>query len=339
MDDLDNKCNKNASFNWDEISVGDYNLDHSQNFFVASAKEENLRAPFNCNNGPKEQIEQHQEPEQKKKQSPCQQQHQEQQLLPIIKKESVSPPTVCPGAGAASIEQNQHQFCMQELQNQVKLPLTPPKKQLEVPTNQIDNNQEEWSRGVVKSRPQLKLMWTPCAKGANGADGGGAAGLGTPRAYRFKDMYKAKREMAEQQRNEEERKAREFHSNPVPNFRAMHKRIAETIVIHRITVPVTPETVKHSKKWKEQQCIQAAKEVEDEKPMSVAQKNTKPKPFNLRTEQRMRDRREFDDNVKENHQLKKKKLDDELKQQELDERKELRKRTEFKARPNPFKPA
>ncbi|EDV95443.1 GH17952 [Drosophila grimshawi] len=32
-------------------------------------------------------------------------------------------------------------------------------------------------------------------------------------------------------------------------------------------------------------------------------------------------------------------LDDELKQQELDERKELRKRTEFKARPNPFKPA
>lgn len=67
-----------------------------------------------------------------------------------------------------------------------------------------------------------------------------------PKAYNYQEVYQDRKERALRQREQEERKAREFHSRPVPNFKAIHKHLEQMKVVHKITVPITPETVKHS---------------------------------------------------------------------------------------------
>lgn len=68
-----------------------------------------------------------------------------------------------------------------------------------------------------------------------------------PQAYLVKDIYQRKREEAERRRAEEERKKREFHSRPVPNFKAYHEQMDKRKQPHAFTVAVTPQVLKKSK--------------------------------------------------------------------------------------------
>uniref|UniRef100_A0A1B0FAH3 TPX2 C-terminal domain-containing protein n=1 Tax=Glossina morsitans morsitans TaxID=37546 RepID=A0A1B0FAH3_GLOMM len=73
----------------------------------------------------------------------------------------------------------------------------------------------------------------------------------TPKAYKVIDYYKRKKEEAERLRAEEERNKRVFHSKPMPNFNYYHEKLEKRMVIHTITVPVTPEVLKHSRSMKQ----------------------------------------------------------------------------------------
>uniref|UniRef100_A0A1B0A0A2 TPX2 C-terminal domain-containing protein n=1 Tax=Glossina pallidipes TaxID=7398 RepID=A0A1B0A0A2_GLOPL len=72
----------------------------------------------------------------------------------------------------------------------------------------------------------------------------------TPKAYKVIDYYKKKKEEAELLRAEEERNKRVFRSKPMPNFNYYHEKLEKKMVIHTITVPVTPEVLKHSRSMK-----------------------------------------------------------------------------------------
>lgn len=101
------------------------------------------------------------------------------------------------------------------------------------------NQDENDENGAVKLRQNWSFYKAPDYNDGDNA-------VTAPKAYNYKDVYQNKREMALRQREEEERKARQFHSRPVPNFKALHKRLKDELIIHRVTVPITPETLKHS---------------------------------------------------------------------------------------------
>ncbi|XP_070144646.1 uncharacterized protein [Drosophila kikkawai] len=93
---------------------------------------------------------------------------------------------------------------------------------------------------------------------------------------------------------EEDRQARQFHSRPIPNFKAMHKRMEDMVVVHRITLPRTPQAVKY---W--QACVerrrQAKRDNQDkEQSQDPVHPHTRHRIFNLHSDQRVRDRRDFD---------------------------------------------
>uniref|UniRef100_D3TQU7 Hypothetical conserved protein n=1 Tax=Glossina morsitans morsitans TaxID=37546 RepID=D3TQU7_GLOMM len=90
----------------------------------------------------------------------------------------------------------------------------------------------------------------------------------TPKAYKVIDYYKRKKEEAERLRAEEERNKRVFHSKPMPNFNYYHEKLEKRMVIHTITVPVTPEVLKHSRSMKQKS---------EKKPAELKQKEQVPK--------------------------------------------------------------
>lgn len=204
------------------------------------------------------------------------------------------------------------------------------------------SDQEMEVNEILGLKPRLKLNWTPKPKNQSEPVSAGKA----PRVYECKDVYQMKREMIMRQREEEERKAREFHSKPVPNFKALHKRLADTIVTHKITVPVTPETLKHSyehlqrRKRREEvrlKCTNVDIVIIKHLFNSLA-KNSKllqqehdnarnlrraglaeVKPFQLRADQRVRERREYNNVVQCNLDEKKKQVNIELLVSKLNE--------------------
>lgn len=149
---------------------------------------------------------------------------------------------------------------------------------------------------------KLRLEWSP-PRHREHEGAGASATSAAPKAYQFKDVYETKRQQAMRKRSEEESKARQFHSRPMPNFKAMHKRMNELAVIHKITVPRTPETLKHSQSNVERR--------RDDDPADQARLHpagTRSRPFHLRSEQRVRDRREFDAAVQVSLEQKKKEV-------------------------------
>lgn len=197
------------------------------------------------------------------------------------------------------------------------------------------SDQEMEVHEILGLKPRLKLNWTPKPKSQGEPVSAGKA----PRVYECKDVYQMKREMIMRQREEEERKAREFHSKPVPNFKALHKRLADTIVTHKITVPVTPETLKHSyehlerRKRREEvsaKCIniniviiqhifnslaKISKLLQQEHDNARNLRRAglaEVKPFQLRADQRVRERREYNNIVQCNLDEKKKQVNIEL---------------------------
>ncbi|KRF82678.1 GRB10-interacting GYF protein 2 isoform X3 [Drosophila virilis] len=411
---LNNSDNKKADFDWDEINVGDFNLDHSENFFencailaaafsapapnnlgdaidlshkldnlnntsqlkasldwnvgradayimehsetiyaASTANKENIRGPLNWNNEPAHEIKQEVK--------------RELQFNDI----KIQEPRACLQSVEMAGEQQEYAPLESEFQLQLNLtPVLPRMEEFHCKVELDDNDDGYQPRKLnppepspvsvqsqspcqlelqdtnsVKNEPldykvKLRLGWTPQAE--KPGDGHAAAGaVKAPRAYECKEVYQAKREMALRQREEEERKAREFHSKPMPNFKALHKRLANTIVIHRITVPITPETVKHSyadmerRKRREQEAKMSQQQQENGEMMRRAMHEAK--PFQLRADQRVRERREYNHVVQCHQEEKKKQQDEQRKQRELEETKELRRMMEFKARPNPFK--
>nr|XP_036676185.1 involucrin isoform X2 [Drosophila suzukii] len=385
MDPMNSTFDK-QEFDWDAINVGDYQLDHSQNFFAANKENHrrlsnvNVNYLLSCPTPQKICREQFasvsEEPQKNPKPEPQEPkteitidhgQEQQSNDLPScpsepkeeLKTEAQEPSTEIPVDHAQKQQSDNTQEQSEVVPINPKAEAESPKvpKAEQKPEVPIDQDQEQqsdhkkiiplnWGEDEEEeeqehmteadqhlvyqgARPpgvgaNLRLQWSPKNKHEHHEEPGSSA---APKAYQFKDVYESKRLAAMRRRSEEDRKARQFHSRPMPNFRAMHKRMDELVVVHRITVPLTPEVVKP---W--QRRVPEGVDQERQRPAG-----TRSKPFNLRSEQRVRDRREFDAAVQVGQEQKKKEQDEQRKRCEQEEIKEIRKMTVFKARPNPFK--
>ncbi|KAH8238668.1 hypothetical protein KR038_010580, partial [Drosophila bunnanda] len=184
-----------------------------------------------------------------------------------------------------------------------------------------------------------------------------------PQAYHYKDIYSTRKDQLLQRCIEHERKQREFHSRPMPNFRQVHERQAMRIVEHRITMPVTPNVLRNSQEMelkRRQREAQLLRQREEEaklqrqqslraKPIPVssrqplkpanrqsASSKVKVEPFNLIAEQRVQQRRVF--NIQNSHmqEMKRQELEEQRRQAEQEANRRQRQLTTFRARPNPF---
>ncbi|XP_033255221.1 uncharacterized protein LOC117194864 [Drosophila miranda] len=137
-----------------------------------------------------------------------------------------------------------------------------------------------------------------------------------PQAFKEKeDIYEGKRKQQLSKCLEAERKQREFHSRPVPNFPQIHERQAAKPVVHRVTQPVTPNVLKNSApaEMRRRQRL----ELESSRPA------LKPLPsnFNAQTSQKQEARRQ------QQEQRLRKEREDYQKHRQL---------TTFRASPSPF---
>ncbi|XP_039500796.1 stress response protein NST1 isoform X1 [Drosophila santomea] len=342
MDNANSTFDK-SEFDWDAINVGDYQLDHSQNFFAARANKENNRGLSNVN--PLQLC--------PTPQKICREQRDGDFGGKLVCAEDLikeSPKYVIEAPkDALTIEPKVEPQDMPKVEPEAELPVEyDPEPQDDVkpivPLNWGTNGDDDEKHMTEADQHlihqdarhpavggKLRLEWSPLSHREHEVAGASAASATTtaPKAYQFKDVYESKRQQLMRRRSEEESKARQFHSRPMPNFRAMHKRMGELAVIHKITIPRTPETLKHSQ-------MNAERRREDDQER-LHPAGTRSKPFHLRSEQRVRDRREFDAAVQASLEQKKKEQDEQRKRCEQEEIKELRKMTAFKARPNPFK--
>ncbi|KAH8281760.1 hypothetical protein KR054_002831, partial [Drosophila jambulina] len=185
----------------------------------------------------------------------------------------------------------------------------------------------------------------------------------TSQAYRYKDIYSIRKDQLIQRYIEQERKQREFHSRPMPNFRQVHERQAMRTVLHRITMPVTPNVLRNSQEMelrRRQREEQLLRQREEEariqrqlslraKPMPVSSRQplkppnrqpatskVKVEPFNLTAEQRVQQRRVF--NIQNSHmqEMKRRELEEQRQRAERKANQRQRQLTTFRARPNPF---
>ncbi|XP_017062958.1 uncharacterized protein LOC108102460 isoform X2 [Drosophila eugracilis] len=378
MDNLDTTFDK-PEFDWDAINVGDYQLDHSQNFFAAN-KENNNRfsnvnfllscpTPQKISRGQNDQLQEIKlntgEPKQEPTKDPkAELQEPKPDHIHENNNRSSNANDIlsCPTPQKIDLEQNEGKIncntgkIKEEYVIRSNDDLQAPKSahvqkptsytQQIVPLNS-DNDVEKDGKHITEDKQhmteadqhlahqdrvpspvsgaggKLRLQWSP----PRHREHEGTAAAAAPKAYQFKDVYESKRLQMMRKLSEEENKARQFHSRPMPNFRAMHKRMGELVVTHKITIPRTPETLKHC-----QTNNMERRRQDQERPAA-----SRSKPFHLRSEQRVRDRREFDAAVQVSLDQKKKEQDEQRKRCEQEEIKEIRKMTVFKARPNPFK--
>ncbi|XP_017088489.2 targeting protein for Xklp2-like isoform X2 [Drosophila bipectinata] len=282
-----------TEFDWDAIDVGDYLLDHSQNFFAKANKENigninNVNALLTCAT-----------PVAKADQDQYQTKNEEAEIKPI--------PIIQPSWDEDELKEE----------------------------NRPEADQHQSTENRCAPGPNLRLMWSPVQQKHQTEPAAGGS-VPIPKAYDFKNVYESNRQLALRRREDEERKAREFHSRPMPNFKMIHNRIGEMRVVHKVTMPVTPEVVKHGRLDRERRRIRETGSEHDKHP-PPRPGHCQPKPFQLRSEQRLRERREFDAAVQANLEQKKNEQDEQRKRCEQEEIKEIRKMTVFKARPNPFK--
>ncbi|XP_023037106.1 inner centromere protein isoform X2 [Drosophila willistoni] len=364
-------------YDWDAIVVGDYRLDHSENFFAANKENRSVNigtyasTPLtklglrNGNFSLKEmEITSLDEVEIVTANEDSitnvlddKLQKEEGQLRDFnqveVKNETIDEPSENKIRG---IEEEKLQGVVKNepLIHDDKMKIVENKTQ-EIQAKELQPSYTESESSTGPSpKPKLKLEWSimqPASAPVHAA-------VAQPKAYGFKDVYQSKRNLALRQREEEERKAREFHSRPMPNFKILHKRLEDVQVVHHITVPKTPETLKtwyaDAERRKQKEQLQHQQEKTQPLPrhaLHQQRSHSQPqsqvdgkkthhlnvKPFNLRSDQRVRDRREYDAAVQVGAEQKKKEQDEQRKQRELEEIKEIRKMTEFKARPNPFK--
>nr|NP_001284783.1 meiotic 38, isoform B [Drosophila melanogaster]AHN59254.1 meiotic 38, isoform B [Drosophila melanogaster] len=309
-----------SDFDWDAINVGDYQLDHSQNFFAARANKENNRSLSNvnplllCTTPQKIGREQRDGDFDGKLISAGDLKKESPKDTTEASKDAL---TIKPKVEPHDVPELKLKTELQELAQVSPLDNGPePQDDIKqiVPLNwgkDGDDDEKHMTEAdqhlVHQERPpgvgaKLRLEWSP-PRHREHEGAGASATSAAPKAYQFKDVYESKRQQAMRKRSEEESKARQFHSRPMPNFKAMHKRMNELAVIHKITVPRTPETLKHSQSNVERR--------RDDDPADQARLHpagTRSRPFHLRSEQRVRDRREFDAAVQVSLEQKKKEV-------------------------------
>ncbi|KAH8357938.1 hypothetical protein KR200_001378 [Drosophila serrata] len=311
MANLDETFEK-PEFDWSAISVGDYKLDHSQNFFANKENNRNLNNDHhqqlifsNCATPTLAKFKPEKEPlEEKIIKDEIQTKVAQEAMSKLKLAEDTSnlPPKESPGTeteptppsgSSAQLEQKKLIFIKDE--NETKGAMY----------DDIENMPEADAARVT--RGNLRMQWSPIRHEHEGAVAGtAAASAPVPKAYAFKDLYECNRQQARRRQEEEDRQARQFHSRPMPNFKAMHKRIDDMVVVHRITVPRTPQTIKY---WKS--CVERRRQDKEEQrqpSLEPVHPQTRHKTFNLHSDQRVRDRRDFDSAVQERQVQKKKEV-------------------------------
>ncbi|XP_022214922.2 uncharacterized protein LOC111069253 [Drosophila obscura] len=185
----------------------------------------------------------------------------------------------------------------------------------------------------------------------------------TPQAYRFKDIYEGKKKQQLRKCLEDERKQREFHSRPMPNFRQFHERQAAKPIVHRVTLPVTPNVLKNSvqsEMRRRQRVEEVLKQLDVQKQYPKAKpitrsstKSARPsakslssqslvepriqiQPFNLSVEQRIQKRRLFNAQTNQMQETRRQQQEEERLRAEREDYQKHRQMTTFRARPNPF---
>ncbi|KAL9880180.1 pleckstrin homology and FYVE domain containing family member rush hour isoform 3-T4 [Glossina fuscipes fuscipes] len=169
-----------------------------------------------------------------------------------------------------------------------------------------------------ESAVNLVQMWTDKKKMVTASKGAIPKNTPrTPKAYKVIDYYKKKKEEAERLRAEEERSKRVFHPKPMPNFNYYHEKLEKQMVVHTITVPITPEVLKHSRSIKQRSEKKPAELKQKEqvpkfesrppsvlkvKPFFPERKHTtnEQRPFNLPMERRLQERKQYNEALKQN---------------------------------------
>ncbi|XP_001355987.2 trichohyalin [Drosophila pseudoobscura] len=169
------------------------------------------------------------------------------------------------------------------------------------------------------------------------------AGCHTPQAYRFKDIYEGKKKQQLRKCLEAERKQREFHSRPVPNFRQLHERQAAKPAVHRVTQPVTPNVLKNSAPAEMRRRQRLKLELESSRPalkplpsQSLAEPRLQIKPFNLSAEKRVQKRRLFNAQTSQKQEARRQQQEEQRLRKEREDYQKHRQLTTFRARPSPF---
>ncbi|EDV57496.2 uncharacterized protein LOC6542180 [Drosophila erecta] len=186
-----------------------------------------------------------------------------------------------------------------------------------------------------------------------------------PKAYRFKDIYSSRKDRLLRECQEQERKQREFHSRPMPDFRQVHERQASRVVVHRVTCPMTPNVLRNSREMEEKRRLrveQLQREREQQwqlhrmqaprakpiplssrqpllssnRPAAVQPLKLKFEPFNLTAELRVQQRRIFNIQTSKLQETRRRELEDLRQRAEREAYQKQRQRTMFRARPNPF---
>ncbi|XP_016954770.1 capping protein inhibiting regulator of actin dynamics [Drosophila biarmipes] len=186
-----------------------------------------------------------------------------------------------------------------------------------------------------------------------------------PKAYCFKDIYSSRKDRLIRECKEQERKLREFHSRPMPDFRHAHERQASKVVVHRITCPITPNVLKNSREMEARRRLkveQLQKEREEEsklyrkqflrakpipqssrqplkpsnRPSGVSQAKVKVEPFNLSAESRVQQRRLFNVQNSKAQESKRREQEEQRQRAEREAYQKQRQLTMFRARPSPF---
>uniref|UniRef100_A0A1A9ULM7 TPX2 C-terminal domain-containing protein n=1 Tax=Glossina austeni TaxID=7395 RepID=A0A1A9ULM7_GLOAU len=182
----------------------------------------------------------------------------------------------------------------------------------------ISGNEENLE---IKKDPAVNVvqMWTDKKKVVTAASKGAIPKNTprTPKAYKVIDYYKKKKEEAERLRAEKERNKRVFHPKPMPNFNYYHEKLEKKMVVHTITVPVTPEVLKHSRSMKQKSEKKPAELKQKEqvpkvesrppsvlkvKPLIPERKHTttEQRSFNLPVERRLKERKQYNEALKQN---------------------------------------
>ncbi|XP_055714958.1 targeting protein for Xklp2 homolog [Phlebotomus papatasi] len=153
------------------------------------------------------------------------------------------------------------------------------------------------------------------------------------------------------------KKVKEFRAKPAPNFKRLHEQQKKQVKRQpTVTIPQTPTVLRKSQMQKSENKKEVKKTFRNpiKQPAfktvpavpALKREPFRPKkevkttlviPFNFQTRQRHEDRLRYDDIMRQMRELKIQQKLNEKRKQEEDLRKQLRKKTEFKARPNPFK--
>lgn len=224
---------------------------------------------------------------------------------------------------------------LEQLQRRQSIVLESAKKQVAVLENLLKTVKPGW---VLESGQPLA---------------GAGAGAAAPQAYRFKDIYEQKKQQLLQQKLNEEREQRQFHSRPMPNFRQVHQQLLNRPIVHRITCPITPNVLKRRQRVEQQLQQRGTEQLQQQqreprsKPFKAASLCTDNsningssvpcKPFRFSTELRAEQRKRFNTLTQELQENRRRQQEEQRQRLEQQQYQKLRQLATFRARPNPFR--